>query len=107
MLETGIDAGESLRLAAGFIEAALGIHGRDPLATTENVDDGPFVPVVRIVVLRVGLANQGVGSDVDLVPEAHFLFNFFIEGRPDNPYEYEGDAEVDDVSAVTASVAVA
>src|SRR5579862_7766761 len=76
LLEAGIDAGNGLRLAAGFVEAAFRIHGGDLLAAAEDVDDGPLVGVVRIVVLRVGLADEGVGADVDLVAERHFFFHF-------------------------------
>src|SRR5208282_4116126 len=51
--EAGINARQRLRLLAGFIEAALGIHGRNLLAAAEHVDDGPLVGVVGIVVLGV------------------------------------------------------
>src|SRR5208337_378920 len=105
--EAGVNAGQGLRLSAGFVEAALGIHGRDLLAAAEDVDDGPLVGVVGIVVLRVGLADQSVGADVDLVAEAHFFFNFFIERRAEDANHHQRDAKVDYVSAVAACVSVA
>src|ERR1017187_4712550 len=105
--EAGVNARQRLRLLAGFIEAALGIHGRNLLAATEHVDDGPLVGVVGIVVLRVGLADQRVGTNVDFVAEAHFFFNFFVERRSQDSNDDEGDAEVDDVAAVATGVSVA
>ncbi len=48
---------------AGFIETALGIHGRDLLATAKDINNRPLVAVVWIVVLRVRLADQCVGAD--------------------------------------------
>ena len=77
LAEAGINPRQGLRLAAGFIEAAFGIHGRDQLAAAEDIDDGPLVGVVRIVVLRVGLADERIGADVDLVAEGHLFFYFF------------------------------
>src|SRR5450631_364436 len=82
--EAGVNARQSLRLLAGFVEPALRIHGRNLLAAAEHVDDGPLVAVVGIVVLRVRLADQGVGADGDFVAKAHFFFNFFIERRSEN-----------------------
>src|SRR5271157_72638 len=105
--EAGVNAWQRLRLSAGLIEAALGIHGRNLLAAAEYVDDGPFVAVVGIVVLSVGLADQSVGANGDFVAKAHFFFNFFIERCPEDSNHHQRDTEVDDVPAVAPSISVA
>ena len=61
--------------------------------------------VIRIVVLRVGLADERVGADVDLVAERHFFFHFFVERRAENADDDQRHAEVDDVSAIAPRVA--
>ncbi len=105
--EARINTWQSLRLLAGFIKAAFGIHGRDLLAAAEHVDDRPLVAVVGIVVLRVRLADQSVGADRNLVAKRHFFFDFFIERSPEDSNDYQRYAEVDDVSAVAPRVSVA
>src|SRR5258708_735702 len=105
--EAGVNARQRLRLLAGFIETALGKHGRNLLAAAEHIDDCPLVAIVRIVVLRVGLADERIRADGDFVAKAHFFFDFFVKGSPKNPNDDQGDAEVDDVSAVTARISVA
>ena len=105
--KAGVDARQRLRLLAGLIETALGIHGRNLLAAAEHVDDRPLVAIVGIVVLRVGLTDQRVGADVNFVAEAHFFFNFFIERSAQDPNDDQRHAEVDDVSAIAARVSVA
>src|SRR6202008_300306 len=72
----------------------------------EDVNDCPLVAVVGIVVLRVGLADERVGTDVDFVAETHFLFGVAIEGRTEDSDDDDGYAEVDDVSAIASSVAM-
>src|ERR1039458_7658071 len=104
--EAGVNAREGLRLSAGFIEAALGIHGRNLLAAAKNIDDRPLVGIVGIVVLRVGLTDQGVRADVNFVAKAHFFFNFLVERRPEDSNDYEGDAKVHDVAAVASRIAM-
>jgi len=81
-------------------------HSRDLLAAAEYVDDRPLVGVVGIVVLREGLADQGVGTDGELVAEAHLFFNFFIERSAKDSDDDQGDAEVDDIASVASGVAV-
>src|SRR5260221_2527643 len=105
--EAGINARQGLRLLAGFVEAALGIHGRNLLAAAEYIDDRPLVAIVRIVVLRVGLADERIRAKRDFVAKAHFFFDFSIKGSPEDSNDHQRHAEVDDVSAVTARITVA
>src|ERR1039458_7871193 len=106
LAEAGVNARQGLRLLAGLIETALGIHGCNLLAAAEYVDDRPLVGVVGIVVLRIRLADQRVGADVDFVAEGHFFFHFFIERRSQNSNDDQGDAEVDDIAAIAARISV-
>src|SRR5208282_6861441 len=66
----------------------------------------PLIGVIGIVVLRVRLADQGVGADVDFVAKAHFLFHFSVEGRSQDSNDHEGDAEVDNVAAIATRISV-
>ena len=56
----GVNAWNCLRLLARLIDPALGIQSCDLPVAAKNVDDGPFVIVIGITVLRVGLADQGI-----------------------------------------------
>ena len=61
--------------------------------------------VVRLVVLGVGLAHQRVAANLHLVAEAHLLLFVLIERQPGKADDDEDDAEVHQISAVTARVA--
>src|ERR1700678_1181960 len=107
LAEAGVNSRQRLRLSAGFIKPAFGKHSRNLLAVPEYMNDRPLVAVVRIVILRVGLADQRVGAYGNLVAEAHFFFAFAIKGSPENSDDAERDPEVNNVAAIAARVAVA
>src|ERR1700730_7340876 len=71
-----------------------------------DCDDGPFAGIVRLVFLRGGAANQGVGADGELIAEGHGLLSILIEGSAGKSDDDHDNAEVDDVSAITTSITV-
>ena len=100
------NSGERLRLLAGLVKAPLRIHRRDLLVALENVDDRPLIAVIRIVFLGIRLADQGVRADGHLVAIAHFFLFVLIERRSKNSDDHNSHAEVDNISAVAARVAM-
>ena len=93
-------------LLTRFVETPLGIERGNLLSALEDIHHSPFAAVVGIVVLGIRLADQRVRADGHLVAEAHLLLFVLIEdgaGEANHDYDY---AEVDDVSAVAAGVAM-
>ena len=70
-----------------------------------NVDHGPLAGVVRLVVLGVRVAHQGKGANLHLVAETHLLLFIQVEGQTGEADHDDDEAEVHQVSAVTARVA--
>src|SRR5260370_14944538 len=52
---------------AGFVEATFRIHGRDLASILEDVNDGRFARVIRIIFLGVRPAAERVRADGHLV----------------------------------------
>jgi hypothetical protein len=100
------DRGHVLLLLARSVEAAFGIQGVDLLVAFKNLNDGKIAAVVRILLLGVRAAQQGVGTECQFVAESHFLFSFAVEGRAQNSQEDQRHAEVDDVTSIAASIAM-
>src|SRR6266851_6402107 len=106
LFQRGADRGHSLRLLAGLVKAALRIESVDLTSVLFNVDDGPLAGIVRLVFLRVRAADQGISADGQLVAEAQRLLFILIEGSARQSDDDYYDAEVDDVSTITAGIAV-
>src|ERR1700733_5229116 len=93
-------------LLARFVETALGVERRNLLSAFENVHDRPLAAIIRIVILSVRLADERVSADCHLVAEAHLLLFVLIEDGAGEPDHNDDHAEVNDVSAVAAGVAM-
>jgi hypothetical protein len=108
LAEAGINAGQGLRLLAGFIEAALGIHGRNLLAAAEDIDDRPLVGSSWDCRPACRTGRPGcTGPTLILSPKAISFSTSLLNGVPEDSDDDQGDAEVDDVAAVAARVSVA
>ena len=106
LFEVGADAGLGGGLLARFVEQTLGCEGRNVLAFLVDVQDRPLAGVVRAIVLSKGAADEFVVSDRHLVAVAHLHFFFLIQGRAGKSNHCGHYAEVNDISAIAARVAV-
>src|ERR1700692_2945034 len=89
-----------------MVEAALGRHRVNLLATFVHVEDCPLAEIVWIVLVGGGAANQGIGADGQLVAAFHLHLFILIKGEPREADNDHDDAEVDDVSTIASRIAM-
>ncbi len=103
----GVIRNDSGGLLARRVEALFRRKLRDFLVTPIDVEQGIFSVVVRVRVLRVALAFQPVGTDIETSLEPELLFLALVEGRTGDSDEYDDDAKMNDVPTIAAGVATA
>ena len=101
-----MNARHGLGLLAGLVEAPFRIHGRYLLTTAKHVDDRPLVSVVRIVFLRIRPADQRIRAERHLVAVSHLFFRLLVKGCAEDPDNHDGNAKMNDVSAISARIAM-
>src|SRR5579863_4578322 len=93
-------------LLARLVETSLGVERGNLFPALEDVHDRPLAAVIRIVILGVRLADESVRANRHLVAETHLLLFVLVEHRSGEPDHDDDHAEVNDVAAVTAGVAM-
>src|SRR5579864_1774214 len=105
-IQRGTNEGHSRSLLTGLVETALWSQGVDLLVTFEDIEDGPFARVVGKIFVSIRAADQRVAADRHLVAVSHLLLFVLIESGSGESDDYDHHTEVNDVSAVTARVAM-
>src|SRR5580698_2311332 len=94
-----------LRLLAGVVEASFGRHLRQEFAVLIYVQQFILAVVIRIRVLGVTKTDQAIRPERHRIMKSHLLLIRLIEGGPREPDKYDHDADVDQVAAVSTSIA--
>src|ERR1700722_7162722 len=105
LVEGGADEGHRRSLLAGMVEAALGRHRINLLATFVHVKNRPLAEIVGIVVFGGGAADQSIGADGQLVAAVHLHFFVLIKRGSREANDDHDDAKVHDVTAIASRIA--